>query len=686
MPVLSDAPFYAPLKTSLILQNGSGNPTFGRTSNGRVFDNERLFRILPSGAAAFDGARLVRNFFTASGDMYNSSNWAVSNQSKAAASDPAGNSGAVTCTVTANSSNYLRQSYSVSSMPGTDKTFKILYKPGTSQWIRIFFYDGGSNRVSVWFNATTHVIGTVSTGGTGWGYVSSSLIASVSYPGWYELYVVYTSPASGTTFFIQMGDVDADGSINTTTINGKSITWAFPQHENVTGRADKMPSEYVATGVLSLPYYGAGVDGIRYFDTNKDGSPIPESTLKRLKLNSAAVTNTALWCRDFTNAAWVKDGVTPLLNQVGIDGQVNSCSLLTATKDNAKVYQTITAASSSGCAGVFVRRSIGTGRVWFTRDNYTTLLDITDLINSGTFTLCAIENTSVLNPVVGFELETSGDAIIADAGINHLGTEIAGTIFTTSTAVTVNAETLTYQTSGNFSDTAGTIIATVERGNWANNNGVVVGKAGSGLSTSASNSGVQALDGTNTVNGPAGSAATRRKIGMKWSGSTMKTFAGGNFGTAGSYDGSFNLTTIAIMPQSNGYIRDVAVWPTELSDADMLSVASEQSDFSAAVTLAAAAYANVIHSVSAAMPFSFSATAYASVIHSVSAAIGIDFNTAMRANVIHSVSAELGITFSTDFDLTWIIPSLTMAGSYSPLTVVGSYSPPVIQGTYGPTT
>jgi len=157
----------------------------------------------------------------------------------------------------------------------------------------------------------------------------------------------------------------------------------------------------------------------------------------------------------------------------------------------------------------------------------------------------------------------------------------------------------------------------------------------------------------------------------------MKTFAGGNFGASGSYDGSFNLTTIAIMPQSNGYIRDVAIWPTELSDADMLAVASEQSDFSAALSFAYSADANVIHSVSAAMPLSFDVTGYTSVIHSVSSDMDIDFNAAIQANVIHSVSADMGIIFDVDFDSTWIIPSLK---------IDGSYDPPVIQGTYGPTT
>lgn len=682
MPVLSDAPFYLRPLTSLILQNGSGNPTLTRATASRVFDNERKLKTLPSGAAAFEGARLVRNFFLDSGNMYSSANWGVSNQSKAPATDPAGNSGAVTCTVTANTANHIRQGYSVSAMPGTDKTFKILYRPGTSQWIRVLLYAASTDRVSLWFNATTHAIGTVSTGGTGWSPVSYDLSASVAYPGWYELYVVYTAPITGTTFYVHLGDVDADNSINTTLVNGRSVTWAFPQHENVTGRSNKTPSEYVATGVLSLPYYGAGVDGIKYFDTNKDLSPIPASTLKGVKLRSAAVTNTLLYCRDFTNAAWVKTNVTAALTQTGIDGQANACSLLTAGAANGTALQSITAAASAACAGFYIKRSAGAGNVYITRDGGSNWTDITSLINSSTFTLVKIENTSVLNPQVGIKIATSGDAVIVDYAINHLGTEIADPILTTSAAVTVNAETLTYPTAGNFSDTAGTIIATVERGNWANNNGVVIGKSGSGLSTSSSNSGVQALDGTNTVNGPAGSTITRRKIGMKWSGSAMKTFAGGNYGSSGSYDGSFDLTTIAIMPQSNGYISDVAIWPTELSDADMLAVASEQSDFSAAVSFAAAAYANVIHSVSASMPFNFGIAGYASVIHSVSAAMAIDFNAAMHANVIHSVSADMGVTFGADFDSTWIALAFHISSAYDQPIITASYAPPSITATY----
>jgi hypothetical protein len=37
-------------------------------------------------------------------------------------------------------------------------------------------------------------------------------------------------------------------------------------HEDVTGQSNQNPSEYVSCGVLAAPYYGAGVDGVQYFN------------------------------------------------------------------------------------------------------------------------------------------------------------------------------------------------------------------------------------------------------------------------------------------------------------------------------------------------------------------------------------------------------------------------------------
>jgi len=174
--------------------------------------------------------------------------------------------------------------------------------------------------------------------------------------------------------------------------------------------------------------------------------------------------------------------------------------------------------------------------------------------------------------VVGFR-GSNGGKIIVDAGLNHLGTALCEPIFTTTASVTRNAEVLTYQTSGNFSDTAGTILATFTPiyDTWPS--GSVVGKAGSGLLISSSNSGVQAANGTNTVNGATGAPANSSiRIGCRWSGASLEAFSADpllNVGTAGSYDGSFDLSTIAINPGAAGYIKDVKVYDASLSDVEI---------------------------------------------------------------------------------------------------------------------
>jgi hypothetical protein len=48
----------------------------------------------------------------------------------------------------------------------------------------------------------------------------------------------------------------------------------------VTGQSIQTAAEYVSTNVLSSPFHGAMVDGVKYFDTDINGTPIPDSTLK----------------------------------------------------------------------------------------------------------------------------------------------------------------------------------------------------------------------------------------------------------------------------------------------------------------------------------------------------------------------------------------------------------------------
>lgn len=63
--------------------------------------------------------------------------------------------------------------------------------------------------------------------------------------------------------------------------SGSTIRVAAFQIENVTGQSIQTAAEYVSTNVLNaFPYHGAGVDGVKYFDTTLTGVAIPYLTLK----------------------------------------------------------------------------------------------------------------------------------------------------------------------------------------------------------------------------------------------------------------------------------------------------------------------------------------------------------------------------------------------------------------------
>lgn len=75
-------------------------------------------------------------------------------------------------------------------------------------------------------------------------------------------------------------------------------------------------SEYVSNGVLSYPYHGTGADGVRYFDTDRSGNKIPDSTIERYLCEKES-TNILTYSEQFDNAVWSKvSGATITPNQV----------------------------------------------------------------------------------------------------------------------------------------------------------------------------------------------------------------------------------------------------------------------------------------------------------------------------------------------------------------------------------
>lgn len=275
------------------------------------------------------------------------------------------------------------------------------------------------------------------------------------------------------------------------------------------------------------------------------------------------------------NIACYESAIQISLNQTGIDNQSNSCSLLTANSSNATIYQTITAASSPGCSGFYVKRSVGSGNIYFTRNGGINWLDITNSINNSTFSLVKIENTSVLNPSIGFKISNIGDAIIVDAGLNHLGTYLANPILTTSSSVTVNADVLSIQTSGNINNAAGTMIATVDKTNTWNITGSIIGTTTKGLFANNNYIG-QAVDGTNTISGVPKIPSGQLIIGMRWKTNSMGVFTLTQpIQTAnnGTYDNDFNFgTTLYFLSGTPGTIKNIKIYNDYLEAKQLLII------------------------------------------------------------------------------------------------------------------
>ena len=143
-------------------------------------------------------------------------------------------------------------------------------------------------------------------------------------------------------------------------------------------------------------------------------------------------------------------------------------------------------------------------------------------------------------------------------------------IFTTTASVTRNVDVLTYPSANNYSSISGTVILDITSDNWNNANGSILGSTTNGLFMVPS--GVQLRDGTNIVNGPSIEVQNHMKIGYKYSGSSMKAFADGRMGSSGSYDGAWNLTNIGLATGARGYIRDLAIWPSQLDDSEIISL------------------------------------------------------------------------------------------------------------------
>lgn len=301
-----------------------------------------------------------------------------------------------------------------------------------------------------------------------------------------------------------------------------------------------------------------------------------------------ARTNNVLQNRDFAQAAWVMTTMTPLKDQVGIDGVANSASSLLATGANALAAQAIVLAAINRPFSIYVKRLIGNGNIDLSQDGvgFTTQAVANDGLYHRVFLVA-----SQLNPILTIRLGTNADKIAVD----YVGLEdsagLARTfplspIATTVAAVTRNADILSYPGAGNVNTATGAAYAEVTIASGAGTQqgavlysgvgGRPLEKAAGGAPTTMSS-----FDGTNNPN-KAGitdySLGVPVKIASAW-GTALSVTGSGLAVATTAFDGTMGDGTTLTPGMSNasgiqwnGTIRSLRAWQVQKSNAELQAI------------------------------------------------------------------------------------------------------------------
>lgn len=578
--IFGGASLFLPLTHSLVPNRGTGSPTFTRATTGTVSDNEGILRTAIAGEARFTGARRVRNLILGSSENLTASPWVANGAPTIAANS---------VTFVATSSNGARNP-SITAAVTLAQVFII--------------------RAKVWTDSGTKQFRLQITKPTVANYASGDLTATTT-PTVFS-YIATTAAGSSSTDAYIINSSDASvGKINVSEV----------MVEDITGRADQTtPSEYVSVGVLSAPYHGTGVDGVKCFDTDLSGNPIAASTLKGY-LAEAAATNLALSSEDQSNASyWTVFQTTALANQaIGSDGAMSMTKITEVAVTNFHLVRTIniaTAINTTYTGTIDLKQ--GTQRyatllLWGVTSSTNREIYTVDLSNGtistagGVPTNCTVEarangvyrcritgTTSGTDVNVNFYVYLSNDGTNApsyagDTGKYiytgkaqlELGSAATSYIPTTTIAVTRNADVLTYPSSGNISNASGTVIISAQFNSTAGS-GTMVAKDNTSiiLYTTSNLTEVRSYDGTTVIIGTGGAslANTQRKVGVNWSGTARNVWAAGAVKTSGTFDTTWTAGDIAVgcyntgSTQWNGNLKGLYIFNRQLSDSEMTAI------------------------------------------------------------------------------------------------------------------
>ena len=596
--VLASAGFIAPLTHSLVLSRGTGDPTYTRATTATFTDWEGVLRYVPAGCARFEGGRMVRNRVQTTSETLTNSAWTAIAVGATAPSDN-------TVQASAGAGGHYLRNAGGTAVVASVWLLQAKLTAGTYAHAALGD-DGDAAYHSATFNLT---LGTVTNNNNATGSILSLG------GGEYLCSVVFTRTNAGSVRPM-LGLTANGGTIDAGFVAAGTETVVFEeiQLEDVTGQADQSASEYVSVGVLSAPYHGAGVDGVKFFNTNRSGallSPQPAY------LAEGARTNIQLQSQTWSNAGWSVNNTTKTsTSTTNVDGTATAltltanagsaghnigwtaglaCSASTYTtsaidKQGTSRYfsifdagdpathaagfdfQTLTATTSSATAASIVQ--IGTSgwylaQVTYARTNATTIVPY-------------IGPTDTQTRYNGVWTAAGTETLIVGAMQTELGSFASTYIPTTNAATQRQADVLTYPSAGNVDGTKGWCSAEFSFGNVVPSSwfGVVLSSGAGWIPYGTTGGVVRMFDGNNLVEATPSVALAGRvaSIACSW-GSNQSVCLDGSAPVTGTFDGSMNPSaTIYIGCSATGTdqpfadISNVRIGQRQLSSSELQAI------------------------------------------------------------------------------------------------------------------
>lgn len=347
--------FTSNLTSSLIPWASVWTITYSRATPATVLDHEGMIRYVKSGEARFQGARRVENLHTYSEDITNAA-WTPQSctRTKNAWIAPDGTNTA--WLVTSNIATALTeffQNYSIVS----GQTYILSVSLKANGWLQY---------VQLVWNGATFWLGYINvdlSNGTITAHVpwTANMQATVTpEANWfYRIQFKATAISTIAGNHLSVAMIPSSSSIRIATFPWDGIKWFYywhPQFEDVTGQSIQTAAEYVSTNVLSSPFHGAMVDGVKYFDTDINGTPIPDSTLKGYFAEWAR-TNLFLQSEDFLTTWWLVGIGAVTTNQTTAPNGTMTADLFTlAASFGAQwVTQSLTTTASVYAQSIYVK-------------------------------------------------------------------------------------------------------------------------------------------------------------------------------------------------------------------------------------------------------------------------------------------------------------------------------------------